>query len=89
MRLKSSIHLIKLTDFLQSRYPGYIFKPDTCLNLIKIIKFENAKNHNELIENVLWINDNGDGISLMYKEREDEILGILKQAQDYKIKLGG
>lgn len=82
MRLKSNIHLKELTDFLQEKYPNYVFYPDTSLNLIEIITLENAKKRKEDPENVLMINDDNI-VYLMGKDENKTILSMEKQAREF------
>ena len=82
MKLKSNIHLKKLTAFLQEKYPKYVFYPDTSLDLIEIITLKNAKEHREDPENVLMINDDNT-VYLMYKEENKVILSMEKEARDF------
>lgn len=82
MRLKSNIHLKKLTDFLQEKYPNYVFCPDTSLNLIEIITLKNAKKHKEDPENVLMINDDNT-VYLMAKDENKTILSMEKQVREF------
>lgn len=86
MKLKSNIHSKELTDFLQEKYPNYVFGIDTSLNLIEIITLENAKKHKEDPENVLMINDDNT-VCLVGKDKNKVILDIEKQAQDFMEKV--
>lgn len=88
MRLKSNIHLKELTDFLQEKYPNYVFYPDTSLNLIEIITLKNAKKHKEDPENVLMINDDNI-VYLMGKDENKTILSMEKQAREFMRKASG
>lgn len=82
MRFKSSVFLLKLTDFLQEKYSKHIFEPDTYLNLIEIITLESAKKGLKDVENVLMISDDNN-VSLAYKEENETILNIKKQANEF------
>lgn len=85
MFLKSNIHLKELTNFLQENFSEYVFKPDTSLNLIKIITKKNAKRGKEEVENILAIGVDYE-VTLVYFEHNNEILNIEKQAQEFMSK---